>query len=247
MIVEKIVRKINRIISKKKITPEAFRKQFELYNSLDSEKRLTINWSDIQVCLNDNTSITNFDAHYIYHPAWAARIVKRINPKKHIDISSTLHFCSILSAFIPTEFYDYRPAKLNLSNLSSKKGDLNALPFETNSVESISCMHTIEHIGLGRYGDKIDPEGDLKAIAELQRVVKIGGHFLLVTPLGQPVLRFNANRIYSFKLINDLFSGFELKEFSFVDDLNNFIENADPEIVKKSSFGCGCFWYCKKD
>ena len=147
---------------------------------------------------------------------------------------------------MPTEFYDYRPAKLNLSNLLSKQGDLNHLPFETGSIESISCMHTIEHIGLGRYGDKIDPDGDLKAIAELQRVVKKGGNLLLVTPVGRLALKFNAHRIYSFELIDSLFKDFELKDFTFIDDLNNYIENADPKSVKHSSFGCGCFWYVKK-
>lgn len=246
MLVEKIIRKMSRTLYKKKITTRGFLNDFDLFNSLDVQKRFANDWGDVQPCLNDNTTATNFDAHYVYHPAWAARIVEKIKPPKHIDISSTLHFCSILSAFVPTEFYDYRPAKLNLSNLLSKKGDLNHLPFETGSIESISCMHTIEHIGLGRYGDKIDPDGDLKAIAELQRVVKKGGNLLLVTPVGKPALKFNAHRIYSFELIDNLFKDFELKDFTFIDDLNNYIENADPKSVKHSSFGCGCFWYVKK-
>lgn len=246
MLVEKIIRKLNRALSKKKVTPEAFQKDFDLFNSLDKHKRLLNTWDNIHACLNDKTSVTPFDAHYVYHPAWAARIIRNINPAKHIDISSSLQFCTILSAFVPTEFYDYRPAKLRLSNLISKKADLNNLPFETGSVESLSCMHTIEHIGLGRYGDKIDPDGDLKAIAELQRVVKKDGNLLLVTPLGQPMLKFNAHRIYSFELINKLFNDFELRNFSFIDDLNNYIENADPSLVKHSTFGCGCFWYVKK-
>lgn len=246
MLIEKAIRKISRSLSKKKITSEDFRKDFDLFNSMDNQKKLVNRWEDIQPCLNDKTSVTPFDAHYIYHPAWAARIIKKINPEKHIDISSTVHFCTMLSAFVPVEFYDYRPAKLNLSNLKSKQADLNDLPFDTESVTSISCMHTIEHIGLGRYGDKIDPDGDMKAIAELQRVVKRGGSLLLVTPLGQPTLKFNAHRIYSFEMIDNLFNDFKLKNFSFVDDLNNYVEDADPSLVRRSSFGCGCFWYVKK-
>jgi hypothetical protein len=57
-------------------------------------------------CLTDWTAHTPFEPHYIYHPAWAARVVKMINPKKHVDISSSLTFASMLSAFIPVEFYD---------------------------------------------------------------------------------------------------------------------------------------------
>ncbi|NDC42314.1 MAG: DUF268 domain-containing protein, partial [Chitinophagia bacterium] len=56
------------------------------------------------------------------------------------------------------------------------------LPFESDSIPSLSCMHTIEHVGLGRYGDQLDPQGDLKAIAELKRVVQPGGDLLFVTP-----------------------------------------------------------------
>ena len=136
-------------------------------------------WMDVVPYLKDNTSTTGFDAHYIYHPAWATRIIKKVNPAKHIDISSTLHFCTRLSAFIPTEVYDYRPAKLNLSNLHSSSADLSKLHFADNSIESLSCMHTVEHIGLGRYGDLINPDGDIIAMKELQRVVKKGGIYFL--------------------------------------------------------------------
>lgn len=225
---------------------KTFKQIFDRFNELDKTKKLKNNWENRFPFFNDNTGITPFDTHYIYHPAWAARVIKEINPAKHIDISSTLHFCTTLSAFIPTEFYDYRPAKLTLSNLKSSSADLTNLFFESDSVESISCMHTIEHIGLGRYGDPLDPESDFRAIAELQRVTKIKGHLLLVTPLGKPTIQFNAHRIYSFDLINDLFTDFDLKNFSLITDEGLFIENANPNLVKDQKYGCGCFWYIKK-
>jgi ubiquinone/menaquinone biosynthesis C-methylase UbiE len=129
--------------------------------------------------------------------------------------------------------------------LASKEGDLNNLPFESNSVECLSCMHTIEHIGLGRYGDTLDPDGDLKAIKELQRVTKIGGHLLIVTPVGKPRIQFNAHRIYGFEMIHELFKDFELQDFSLVKDDQTYIENANPLLVKEQAYGCGCFWYKK--
>ena len=224
-----------------------FKRQLRSFQEKDQKKRLCIPEADLYRCLNDNTGVTYFDAHYIYHPAWAARVIRRNNPAKHIDISSTLHFCTLLSAFIPTEFYDFRPAKLNLDNLSSGSADLTNLFFASNSVESISCMHTIEHIGLGRYGDPIDPEGDVKAIQELQRVTAKGGSLFLVTPVGRPRIQFNAHRIYSYEMILDLFAGFELEEFSLIKDDNEFVREADPELVKEQSYGCGCFYFRKND
>ena len=80
-------------------------------------------------------------------------------PRRHVDVSSTLHFCSMVSAFVPVEFYDIRPARLELEGLACKRGDLLDLPFSAGEVTSLSCMHVVEHVGLGRYGDAIDPSG----------------------------------------------------------------------------------------
>jgi len=213
-----------------------------------NDGRFTLYFQDQYPCLSDNTETTGFDAHYIYHPAWAARIVKHINPKKHIDISSTLTFCSILSAFVPVDFYDYRPAHLHLSNLHSKKGDLLHLPFPSQSVESLSCMHTIEHIGLGRYGDPLDAQGDLKGIAELKRVVKLGGSLIFVVPIGKPRIRFNAHRIYSYEQVMKYFDGFSLKEFTLLSDdtSKGLKKHAKQKLADEQVWGCGCFWFIKK-
>ena len=126
------------------------------------DKRFVFSLKELFPVVDEATTETKFDRHYVYHPAWAARIVKKINPKIHVDISSTLHFCTMLSAFIPTDFYDYRPADLKLSKLRSKYCDLLNLTFKSNSIESLSCLHTLEHIGLGRYGDQLDSEVTLK-------------------------------------------------------------------------------------
>ncbi len=210
--------------------------------------RFTISWDDRKPQFYDNTTETYFDTHYIYHPAWASRIITKIKPDKHIDIGSTLSFCSILSAFIPVDFYDYRPARLNLSNLNSKKGNLYSLPFADNTIQSISCLHTIEHIGLGRYGDPIDPTGDIKAINELIRVVANGGNILFVVPIGKPKILFNAHRIYSYNQIMDYFKNLELIEFSLIPDnafVTGIISNADPKVAEIQNYGCGCFWFKK--
>ena len=211
------------------------------------DKRYPIKLKDIYPCIHDKTKFTGFDRHYIYHPAWAARILNQTKPDIHIDISSSLHFCSIVSAFIPMKFYDFRPAKLNLSNLSSEHADLTNLPFENNSIKSLSCMHTVEHIGLGRYGDPIDPEGDLKAINELKRVLAWGGDLLFVVPIGKPKIMYNAHRIYSYRQILGFFSEFKLMNFSLVPDdkQKGLKNNANKEIADKQEYGCGCFWFRK--
>jgi hypothetical protein len=231
---------------KKRADKKSFRTEFEQF-SKNADGRFELNWEDTTPHLDDKTSYTGFDAHYIYHPAWAARVVKQINPAFHIDISSTLHFCTQLSAFIPVRFYDYRPAMLELDNLVSEKADLTDLFFDANSIESLSCMHTVEHIGLGRYGDPIDPSGDLKAIKELKRVVKPGGSLLFVTPVGKARIIFNAHRIYSAVAIEKAFDGFTLEDFSLVTDDSRFLQGADLKEADRQKYGCGCFWFKKSD
>lgn len=213
-----------------------------------SKGKLRAKFSEILPMFGEATSQTGFDHHYIYHPAWAARIVAKIKPQVHVDISSTLHFSTLVSAFVPVKFYDYRPAKLTLSNLETKSADLVNLPFADNSIASLSCMHTVEHVGLGRYGDKLDPEGDKKAMAELKRVTAKGGSLLFVVPIGKPKIIFNAHRIYSYDQIMDYFAGFKLKNFALITDDNlgqDFIDNATKEQSDRQNYGCGCFWFIK--
>lgn len=229
------------------------RKTFEKFKSLSEKagRRFPVSWDDIFFISGEDTANTGFDAHYVYHPAWAARILAKTKPAFHTDISSTLHFCSIVSAFVPVHFYDYRPAKLELSNLTSERADLLSLPFADGSIKSLSCMHTVEHIGLGRYGDPLDPDGDLKAISELKRVIAPGGDILFVVPIGKAKLLFNAHRIYSYAQILEYFGkDFELRDFFLIPDTavtHGVIYNATEKDADAQKYGCGCFWFRKND
>jgi SAM-dependent methyltransferase len=210
------------------------------------DNRFSFGWKTPR--LSDNTVNTEFDRHYVYHPAWAARILSQTKPALHIDISSSLYFCTLVSAFIPVKFYDYRPADIELDNLVSEAADLMALPFADASIQSLSCMHVVEHVGLGRYGDKLDPDGDLNAIAELKRVLAIGGDLLFVVPVGRPKVLFNAHRIYSYDQIVGYFAEFELGEFALIPEFKEsggLIRHATREQADLEAYGCGCFWFRK--
>lgn len=239
-----IVRCYRSILSAKKYL--VFIRQFRLLaNAAEATQRLSMRWADRLPCLTDDTTQTGFDAHYVYHTSWAARVLARTRPTRHIDISSDLRFVTIASAFVPITFYDYRPAHISLDGLATDRADINKLPFKDKSVASLSCMHVIEHIGLGRYGDAIDYNGDLKAVAELRRVIAKKGNLLFVVPVGRPRIVFNAHRIYSYDQVMELFPDFELIEFALVTDSGHFIPRANRETVPHQSYGCGCFWLRK--
>jgi hypothetical protein len=223
-----------------------FHAEFEEFKGR-SDGRLATSWDDRFPCLDDRTETTEFDPHYTYHTAWAARQLTRERPAEHVDISSSLYFCTIVSAFIPIRFYDVRPAKLVLSGLKSSAANLMALPFPDASIKSLSCMHTIEHIGLGRYDAVIDPDGDLKAARELCRVLALGGLLLMVVPMSKPRVRFNGDRLYDYDSLVGLFPNLAVEEFALIpDDISKgMVIDGARELSKSQKYGCGCFAFRK--
>jgi glycosyltransferase involved in cell wall biosynthesis len=226
----------------------AFRSSFGEFSRQPGAERLPLDWKNRKPCLDDDTGSTSFDRHYVYHPAWAARILERVDPEFHIDIGSSLFFVSVASAFLPIRFYDFRPANLRLKNLDSERADLTNLQFKDRSIKSLSCMHVVEHIGLGRYGDPIDPDADLKAMSELQRVLSPNGDLLFVVPVGQPHVEFNAHRVYSYRQIIEQFSDLTLREFALIPEHGpeGLIRGASEDRVLEERYGCGCFWFSRR-
>ena len=218
---------------------------------LVADNHYKVKWKNRYPCLFDKTLSTSFDRHYTIHPAWAARKIREFNIQKHVDISSSIPFVAVLSAFCEVDFYDFRPAELNLPGLKSLEGNLLKLPFDNNSVKSISSMHVIEHIGLGRYGDTMDPNGDLKAVAELKRVVSKDGLLLLVVPFSyESSLYFNAHRTYSFSHVTSWFNedDWSLIDFSLIPEEHSdgdLVKSPSEELMKKQKYGCACYAWRK--
>lgn len=230
-----------------------FKSQLDEFRGDESNKgkRFELNNEDFLKCFGDNTPTTGFDRHYIYHTAWAVRYLIDNKIDEHTDISSTLYFSATASAFTKINFFDYRPAELELTNLSTQAGDLCDLKFEDDSIKSLSCMHTIEHVGLGRYGDPIDYDGDLKASKELSRVLAKGGNLLIVLPVGsKSLIQYNAHRIYTKNQVIEMFEGegLKIKEFTLIPEHSKdggLVPDPSDELLNKQKYACGCFIFTK--
>jgi len=196
-------------------------------------------------CLYEKTSTTAFDSHYFYQDIWAFRKIFESKCKLHVDVGSKISFIGLLSVITNVTFIDIRPLLVNLESLNSKKGSILSMPYNSNSIDSLSCLHVAEHIGLGRYGDSLDPMGTKKAAEELTRVLKPNGNLYFSLPIGKPKLCFNAHRIHSTEQILSYFSSLHLIELSGVDDNGNFIQNINKKILDSCEFGCGFFWFTK--
>ncbi len=200
---------------------------------------------DIYPCFDDRGSASQSGrGHYFYQDIWAlARILER-RPVRHVDVGSRIDgFSGQLSAFCAVEYVDIRPVQLGLENFDVIEGSLLQLPYPDRSVASLSCLHVIEHVGLGRYGDPVDPAGSGKAAAELTRILAPGGYLLVGIPIGQERVAFNAHRVFSPLTVTGWFPGLKLVEFSVVDDGGKFRRFAVPEEYGDADYACGLFLF----
>ena len=195
--------------------------------------------------IHDRTRTTGVDAHYFYLSAWAMRRIVANRPVRHVDIGSLAMFASLLAAVVPVTYVDYRPLEAKSEGLLRLAGDLLALPFPDCSILSLSCLHVAEHVGLGRYGDRLDPAGTAKTACELTRVLKPGGNLYFAVPVGRERLCFNAHRIHSVQTICRYFAELSLVEFSVVNDDGAFTQHAPLDAVDDASYACGMFWFQK--
>lgn len=197
-----------------------------------------------QIFDKDPSSHT-FDKHYVYMDRWAFKHLLEYHPSEHVDVGSSIRFLSMASTITKLKFVDIRPIKTDFDNFECVGGSILNLPFANASISSLSCLHVAEHIGLGRYGDELDPLGTIKACKELSRVLAPGGHLYFALPVGRPAIYFNAHRVHNPLSILGYFKGLELKQFSAVDDSGHFIDNAKPEDYRNSTYVCGCFYFVK--
>jgi hypothetical protein len=201
---------------------------------------------DAYPCLMDRVGATPFDPHYFHQGAWLARKLKGNSPAEHVDIGSSIMTVAAISGFVKTTFVDYRPLQITLQNLTCRAGNITALPFGDATLPSLSCLHVIEHIGLGRYGDPLDPDGSITAARELQRVVAPGGSLYLSTPVGRERTCFNAHRVFDPGTLVAMFDRLNLVDFSFVDDQGRLQENTDIQTAASSEYACGLFHFEKR-
>ncbi len=202
-------------------------------------------WSDTFPRLDDRVQKTPFDPHYFFQGNWLARRLASSPPSQHVDIGSSVLMIGVLSAHVPTIFVDYRPLETHQSGLTSVGGDIVRLPFADNSLRSVSCLHVIEHIGLGRYGDPIDAQGARRAALELQRVIAQDGRLYLSTPIGRERVCFNAHRVFSPSTILAMFSQLRLIQFSYIDDAGRLHQDASIEGIPLLDYGCGFFEFVR--
>jgi SAM-dependent methyltransferase len=201
----------------------------------------SLRWRDSFPKLTDRVPASPFDPHYFHQDTWAARRIAERRPARHVDVGSRVDLVGFLTALCPVTFVDIRRLDVDIEDLEPVTGSVLDLPFADRCLESVSCLHVAEHIGLGRYGDPLDPAGTRKAASELQRVLAPGGQLLFSLPVGRPRVEFNAHRVHDPRAVAELFDELELQEFSGVDDGGTFRRHRSLEELAGATYACGMY------
>ena len=202
-------------------------------------------------CLNDRfDSAGAATGHYFHQDLLVARRIYKNNPSLHIDIGSRIDgFVAHVASFRNIEIIDVRSMPYNIPNVTFSQADLmEELDVKLEGCcDSLSCLHALEHFGLGRYGDPVIYNGYLLGLDNLYKILKKGGKFYFSVPIGPQRIEFDAHRVFSVNYLLELFDNkYHIDHFSYVDDRGNLHENELITDKNKNdnfdcNFGCGIF------
>ena len=205
--------------------------------------------------LGDKTdSSGTASGHYFHQDLLVARRIFLNSPQRHVDVGSRIDgFVAHVASFREIEVFDIRPMPVPVMNIFFVQADLMNLNKKFISyTDSLSCLHALEHFGLGRYGDPVDFDGFVKGFENMKRILAPGGKFYLSVPIGPQRIEFNAHRVFDVVTILSLLEEyFQLDCFSYVGDDGNIYENVmiDTKQVQQNYgcyYGCGIFECTKR-
>lgn len=209
------------------------------------QSREKIRIADLTPMLLDRTPTQPFDNHYIYQGVWAFEKIMSSRTTKHVDVGGQIDLVAFLTTVTDVEYIDIRALWIDLPRYKFRSGTVLELPFESDTLGSLSCLHVAEHIGLGRYGDPLDPLGTEKACKELARVLKKGGNLYFSLPVGREKVCFNAHRIHSVKTILSYFAELTLVDLAGINTDGSFVRSANLTQFDDAHYSTGLFHFRK--
>lgn len=197
-----------------------------------------------QPCLTDKHSTGGAGkGGYFFGDLLVAQRIFANQPKLHVDIGSRVDgFVTHVATFRTIEILDIRPIESRVPNIKFRRGDLMA-DLDSSLVDycdSLSCLHALEHFGLGRYGDPICADGHIKGFDNFHRILQRGGKLYLSVPMGPQRIVFNAHRVFAMDYLLGLIGDkYRIDSFSYVNDNGDLFADVElsPERTR-ANFSC---------
>jgi hypothetical protein len=153
---------------------------------------------ELRPCLHDRRGEGGaIRDEYFWQDLLVARRIHEASPAKHVDVGSRVDgFVAHVASFREIEVFDIRPTVVSVPGVVFRQADFTK-PVDglRDYCDSLSCLHALEHFGLGRYGDPIDPDGLERGLASMACLLRENGVFYLSVPIGNSRVEFNAHRI----------------------------------------------------
>lgn len=198
-------------------------------------------------CLSDRYEQSGVaNGHYFHQDLLVAQLILKNNPRRHIDVGSRVDgFVAHVASFREIEVFDIRTLDVRVKNITFHQRDMmQERPDLDGCTDSLSCLHTLEHFGLGRYGDPVDADGYRKGWDNLCRMVKPGGKLYFSTPIGRQRIEFDGHRVFSVPFLLSMMEGkFRVDSFAYVNDTGDLVTGVEARSPEgQRSFGCtyGC-------
>jgi hypothetical protein len=188
---------------------------------------------------------------YFHQDLLVANKIFLANPKHHIDVGSRIDgFVAHVAAFRQIDVIDVRELSTSKHHqINFVQADLQ----DERSVaklrsDSVSCLHALEHFGLGRYSDPVNPEGHIIGFCNLLRILEQQGLLYIGIPVGKKnEVWFNAHRVFHPKDILSWVPNhnrLELVSFDYVDSEGELHRNLSldaEELYSQSGHGIYVF------
>ena len=183
-----------------------------------------------------------------------AQFIHDAKPQRHLDVGSRIDgFIAHVASFMPIDVLDIRSSpSTGHDNIHFIQADLirSIDPCFTGKYDSISCLHAIDHFGLGRYGGSSDTEDHLKGFQNLLSLLKPGGRLYISVPIStEHQLEFNAHlKLHPLDIVSWPTGGhhIQLNRFDYVDDAGDIHQNIS--LLKQTlrlEYGCGIYTFEK--
>ena len=192
--------------------------------------------------------------HYFHQDLLVAQRIFSRSPERHVDVGSRVDgFVAHVASFRKVEILDIRRVSVDVRNITFRQCDVMAMPDDLiDYCDSVSCLHALEHFGLGRYADPVRFDGYQVGFRNLVKLLRPGGVLYLSVPIGSQRIEFNGHRIFSVATILDLARPhLQLEDFHYVDDLGELHMSAPLSAKAMTdsfglSYGCGIFEFVKR-
>lgn len=202
--------------------------------------------------IEDNAG--SIPTHYFFQDLYVAQRIFFNRPFRHVDIGSRVDgFVAHVATFREIEVFDIRPLDIPVTNVKFTQIDITQDPGSfLESIDSISCLHALEHFGLGRYGDPICFDGFYTGFLNITKLLKRGGTFYFSVPIGPQRVEFHGQRIFSLDfLVKIITPYYNVKILSIIDDQNVLHSDVKFSPIDlgenfNCNFGCAIFELIKK-